>query len=113
MNLINGRHMKPRDRYHPIVITDNVSLHCATSRQFLHNLGIAGGIVSTPGHSADSVALIRDEDSAFTGDLTHPAQAVPMDVAAASWQRIRAFAVKTIYPGHGPSQKVDQLWPAF
>ncbi|MFN8418983.1 MAG: hypothetical protein U0528_07035 [Anaerolineae bacterium] len=42
------------------------------SRAFLSSIGIAGAIISTPGHSDDGIALILDDGAAFTGDLTDP-----------------------------------------
>ncbi|MGD2077594.1 MAG: hypothetical protein PVH18_04395 [Chloroflexota bacterium] len=61
----------------------------------------------TPGHSDDSVTLLLDDGSAFTGDLTHPAFAT-METAAtvmASWRQLQAQGASRIYPAHGP------VWP--
>ena len=94
------RHMKPQDHYVEITLDDNVPLKLADSRAFLSKIGIAGEIVSTPGHSDDSVTLVLDDGSAFTGDLTP--QGGADEIAKASWDKLRALHVKTIYPGHGP-----------
>jgi len=93
-------YMKPENQYMPIAMGDNVVLTLAESRDFLSKLGIKGEIVSTPGHSDDSVSLVLDEGAAFTGDLTHPMMAD--EVSKASWAKIRAMGAKRIYPGHGP-----------
>ncbi len=53
----------------PVSATNNVPLKFAESRRFLAGLGLAGEIIPTPGHSADSITLILDEGYAFTGDL--------------------------------------------
>lgn len=42
---------------------------CSESRAFLAELGIAGEIIHTPSHSADSVSLLLDDGSCFVGDL--------------------------------------------
>src|SRR5260221_10761912 len=50
--------MKPQNNYSDIDLTDNTMLSIADSRDFLDQLGIQGEIISTPGHSDDSVTLI-------------------------------------------------------
>ncbi len=93
-------YMKPENHYVPIEMGNNVTLTLAESREFLETLGIKGEIISTPGHSDDSVSLVLDEGAAFTGDLTHPMMAD--EVSKASWGAVRAIGAKRIYPGHGP-----------
>lgn len=96
--------VKPTDNYTEITHDGNVLLTETDSRAFLSGIGIQGDIISTPGHSDDSVTLILDEGIAFTGDLTFPALLPddPADVARQSWEKIRAKGVTTIYPAHGP-----------
>ncbi|HMA33733.1 MAG TPA: MBL fold metallo-hydrolase [Chloroflexia bacterium] len=98
-------YVKPRDHYQDVVLGDHTLLSAGTSRAFLAQIGIPGAILSTPGHSADSVTLLLDDGSAFTGDLTPPAAvpADPADAAYQSWERLRAAGARTIYPGHGPA----------
>jgi endoribonuclease LACTB2 len=98
------RWIKPADSYTEIATHDNVVLRAADSRTFLERLGIAGEIVPTPGHSDDSVTLVLDNGSAFTGDLTLEVMVAAEDpvVVAQSWQSLRDRGVTTIYPGHGP-----------
>ena len=80
---------------------DNLLLRLEESRKFLANLGINGEIISTPGHSDDSVTLILDEGFAFTGDL-HP---IFMDTddtkTRESWDKIYQHKIARIFPGHG------------
>jgi glyoxylase-like metal-dependent hydrolase (beta-lactamase superfamily II) len=74
----------------------------AESRQFLSSLGLAGEIIPTPGHSDDSVTLILDEGSAFTGDLPPRfALGEGSALAEASWDEIYRHRVTHIYPAHG------------
>ncbi|MGI8586933.1 MAG: MBL fold metallo-hydrolase [Chloroflexia bacterium] len=101
--LLLRTYVKPKDKYVDVELGDNTLLSVGESRAFLARIGIQGEIISTPGHSDDSVTLILDEGAAFTGDLTPP-QIVPQDptdLAHQSWARIRAKRVITIYPGHG------------
>jgi glyoxylase-like metal-dependent hydrolase (beta-lactamase superfamily II) len=97
-------HMKPANRYLDIRLDDNLNLKFAESRSFLARLGLPGEIISTPGHSEDSVTLILDEGAAFTGDLTAPGLGIAEAGAQieASWARLRSHHATTIYPGHGP-----------
>jgi ribonuclease/clavin/mitogillin len=87
--------------YAEILQTDNISLKLEDSRSFLGGLGLSGEILHTPGHSDDSVTLVLDEGYAFTGDL-HPAFIDSEDVKTGeSWDKIRKFHIKKIFPGHG------------
>jgi glyoxylase-like metal-dependent hydrolase (beta-lactamase superfamily II) len=106
-----SRHVKPHDNYTEIQLEGNTVLSAAESRAFLAGIGIRGEIISTPGHSDDSVTLILDEGIAFTGDLTPPLAVPddPADLAYRSWQTIRAKGVHTIYPAHGPAWPIEAL----
>jgi hypothetical protein len=93
---INGmkRFMKLENHYVEITLNDNVNLRCAESREFLARLGIHGEIISTPGHSDDSVTLVLDEGLAFTGDL-HPiefATTEQIEKIQTSWEKNPQFA---------------------
>ncbi len=96
--------IKPQDRYVAITTHDNVVIALAESRALLAQLGIAGEILHTPGHSDDSVSLLLDDGAVFTGDLTSPEHVSVEDpaIVAASWQLLRDHGATTIYPGHGP-----------
>jgi endoribonuclease LACTB2 len=95
---------KPRDQYVDITMHDNVTISFAESRTLLSRIGIAGEILPTPGHSDDSVSLLLDDGSAFTGDLTPPRLVVEANavVVAASWRLLRERGATRVYPGHGP-----------
>lgn len=99
------QHVKPQDNYKEIDLKNTVVITLAESRSFLAKLDIAGQIIATPGHSDDSVTLVLDDGSAFTGDLTPPLMLSEDDTTselAQSWQRLRDAGAKTIYAGHGP-----------
>jgi ribonuclease/clavin/mitogillin len=103
------RWTKPRDNYVEITTDDNVTISPAESRAVLERIGIRGEIVPTPGHSDDSVSLLLDDGSVFTGDLTHPAMAFGdgAEVVAASWRRLWEGGARRVYPGHGPVRSMD------
>ena len=97
-------YMKPINHYVDIRLDDNLDLTFDASRKFLRGLGLDGEILSTPGHSDDSVTLIMAEGLAFTGDLIGPQHVTDAGrpQAELSWAKLRAQHIKTIYPGHGP-----------
>jgi ribonuclease/clavin/mitogillin len=98
------RWTKPQDHYVDITTHDNVTISFDESRPVLQEIGIRGEIVHTPGHSDDSVSLVLDDGSAFTGDLTPLAFATTenRERLYASWRVLRELGVRTVYPGHGP-----------
>jgi glyoxylase-like metal-dependent hydrolase (beta-lactamase superfamily II) len=91
--------------YLEITQNDNLLLKFEDSRKFLAGIGIDGEIVSTPGHSADSVTLILDEGFAFTGDLPPLFVIAEEDhVTRESWDRIYQHKITRIFPAHGGSR---------
>lgn len=102
---------KPQDTYVDITTHDNVIISLAESRALLARIGIPGELVHTPGHSDDSVSLLLDDGSVFTGDLTPPAFIGPEDRATvlASWQRLRDKGAVRVYGGHGPIRDIAAL----
>jgi glyoxylase-like metal-dependent hydrolase (beta-lactamase superfamily II) len=99
-------YLKPGSGYLEITLDDNLDLTFEGSRAFLRGRGIDGEIVGTPGHSDDSVSLVLDGGTAFTGDLPDPALAEDANRAALgrSWGRLRALGVTRLCPGHGPAR---------
>jgi glyoxylase-like metal-dependent hydrolase (beta-lactamase superfamily II) len=100
--------MKPDMHYVAIDPRDNIAVGLAGSRAFLAAAGVAGEIVSTPGHSDDSVTLVLDSGDAFTGDLPGESRADESSIVVVqkSWDVIRAKNARTIHPGHGPARPV-------
>lgn len=93
---------KPGDYYVDITAEGNVIISCGQSRELLGQIGIAGEILHTPGHSDDCVSLLLDDGSVFTGDLPPEAHAFDNPVALASWRLLRERGATTVYPAHGP-----------
>ncbi|MCB0184820.1 MAG: MBL fold metallo-hydrolase [Caldilineaceae bacterium] len=101
----------PQDNYTDITLYDNVVISTAESRALLQQIGIDGEILHTPGHSDDSVSLLLDDGSVFTGDLTHPSfiSVEDPDKVMASWRLLRDRGAKHVYPAHGPLWGMDSL----
>ena len=103
------RWTKPQDQYVDITLYDNVTISSAESRSLLEGIGIPGEILHTPGHSDDSVSLLLDDGSVFTGDLTPPAFIGMEDpaVISASWRLLRERGARRVYPGHGAIRQME------
>jgi glyoxylase-like metal-dependent hydrolase (beta-lactamase superfamily II) len=98
---------KPWDHYVEITMAGNVTIPFEASRQLLNQIGVPGEILPTPGHSNDSVSLLLDDGSVFTGDLPHEAFSWDNPVALASWRTLRERGATQAYPGHGPMRLID------
>ena len=104
-----ARWTKPWDHYVDITLDDNVTISFSESRALLEQIGIMGEILHTPGHSDDSVSLLLDDGSVFTGDLP-PLEYVAYEdpvVLAASWRLLWKHGARRIYPGHGPVRPME------
>ena len=106
-------YMKSHLGYVDIRLQDSLILKTSESREWLASLNLPGEIVSTPGHSDDSISLVLDEGIAFTGDLVPSEMLEGNDAAAAerSWAKLRGLNVRTVYPGHGPDRKMPGSSP--
>jgi ribonuclease/clavin/mitogillin len=100
---------KPQDHYVDIALDGNITIPFEASRPLLREIGLAGEILPTPGHSDDSVSLLLDDGSVFTGDLT-PLLFAGDDEAgrlvAESWGLLREHGAKQVYPAHGPVRRM-------
>jgi glyoxylase-like metal-dependent hydrolase (beta-lactamase superfamily II) len=106
LNLLFKRN--PKANFKDIMSSNNIVLTGEDNRSFLKSIGIDGELVTTPGHSDDSVSLIIDDSCAFTGDLPSLSLADTYDdlVIDDSWYMIQKHNVKMIYPGHGDPYEI-------
>jgi glyoxylase-like metal-dependent hydrolase (beta-lactamase superfamily II) len=98
---------KPHDHYVEITAQGNLVITYEQSRRLLAQIGIAGEILPTPGHSDHCVSLLLDDGSAFTGDLPPEAYAFDNPVTLATWAHLRARGAARVYPAHGPIRSID------
>jgi glyoxylase-like metal-dependent hydrolase (beta-lactamase superfamily II) len=105
------RWTKPQDNYVDITLDGNVTIMCSESRSLLERIGIPGEILYTPGHSDDSVSLLLDDGSVFTGDLTPPAFIGMEDpeVVLSSWRKVYERGGRRVYPAHGPLWELNAV----
>lgn len=80
----------------------------------LRNIGVEGKIVSTPGHSNDSVSILLDNGTAYVGDLAMNIKSMkcisgmPLPIEAEDFEQVK-FSIKNLihlganifYPSHG------------
>ncbi len=98
-----------KNRFVPIVEEKTRVLSIAESRGFLHDIGIAGEVLHTPGHSDDSISLWLDEGILFVGDL-NPLYELELHRGTKideSWKRLLALKPKTVYYGHAKTAVLD------
>ena len=100
-----------RDRI-PFSPVDDMSaevISCAESRAFLADMGICGEIVSTPSHSADSVALMLDDGDCIAGDL-EPSEYIDAyednTQLKADWELLLSYNPKRILFSHRPESLI-------
>ncbi|MGA9533216.1 MAG: MBL fold metallo-hydrolase [Anaerolineales bacterium] len=98
---------KPWDNYVDITESGNVTISFEESRPLLAEMGIAGEILHTPGHSDHCVSLLLDGGEVFTGDLPPAAFAYDNPTALASWQTLRERGATRIYPAHGSIRSME------
>ncbi len=99
---LNDFHKRKKTPFTEIFEDGSFILKFEDSRKFLASIGMSGEIISTPGHSDDSITLILDEGFAFTGDLP-PRSLVPDEnqVMKESWNKIYSHKITQVFPAHG------------
>lgn len=86
----------------------------------LHEYGIPGKVVHTPGHSMGHVSIILDSGEAFVGDMAMnswylrltpglPILADDIRMVVQSWKKILPMGIKRIYPAHGMDFPVEVI----
>ena len=92
----------PQAHFRDITSINNMILTNAESRNFFQSIGIEGELISTPVHGDDSVSFVIDNECAFIGDLpAFNSDGRPEVLLEDSWNLLKMYNVKTIYPGHG------------
>jgi glyoxylase-like metal-dependent hydrolase (beta-lactamase superfamily II) len=90
--------------------------------QPLHDFGLTGSILHTPGHSPGSMTVLLDSGDAFVGDLcpntwynrwllrSHfPPYADDITAVYCSWARLVSTSARMLYPGHGAPYPAEEL----
>lgn len=111
------RFTKPFIKYNypPITINNyDTIMFDDINDNILRNIGVEGKIVSTPGHSNDSVSILLDNGTAYVGDLAMNIKSMkrmsgmPLPIEAEDFEQVK-FSIKNLihlganlfYPSHG------------
>lgn len=87
--------------YTPIDLATTLVLRIDQAAAFFTENKIPAVAIKTPGHSDDSISLIFQDGSAFTGDLYPPDLIMEDDqLSQESWSALKEIGAKVIYPAH-------------
>ncbi len=86
----------------------------------LHEYGIPGKVVYTPGHSMGHVSILLDSGDAIVGDMAMndwylrftpglPILADDINMVVQSWKKILPMGIKRIHPAHGMDFPVEVM----
>ncbi len=95
--------------FQPIDDQQAKQLNLSGSQYFLNQCGIGGKILSTPGHSIDSISVVLDSGEAFVGDL-YPQEQVPLyhdKILSRSWQNLISQGARFVYFAHYANERVN------
>jgi hydroxyacylglutathione hydrolase len=86
----------------------------------LHEFGVDGKIIETPGHTSGSISVLLNDGTAFVGDLimgsmfgkgkpNFPMYADSMEKTKYSIRKVLSLSPKIIYTGHGGPFTMDEI----
>ena len=101
----------PRPKADLLVDNDGLSLH---------EFGLDGNIIHTPGHTPGSLSVLLNSGEAFVGCMAHnnfpfrlnpglPIYAKDIDKVIESWKMLIDKGARTIFPGHGNPFPVEVM----
>jgi len=109
-----GKFVSRLGQHSPPITVDPVSADIIIGdEEFpMHDYGISGKIIHTPGHTRGSVCLCLESGEAFVGDLAMSARfmrftpglsifADDEEELKSSLEKLLKMGIKTVYPGHG------------
>ena len=96
------------DRFTPDVLLED--------GQELASFGLDAVTIHVPGHSKGSIAFLTGEGDLFCGDLLENTKKPSLNSLAddpaqlkASFERLKGYGIKKVYPGHGNPFAWDEL----
>ena len=106
--------------YPPVTITEKDYVVEGDNYGILKEIGIDGIILSTPGHSDDSISIVLSDGRAFVGDTAmnflnichtkyRPIFVENFEKVYGSWRKIIEYGAKIIYPAHGKPFSAENL----
>lgn len=97
-------------RFKPIDDSDVMFVPVTESRPFLHQIGMEGEVLHTPGHSDDSISLWTDEGYLFVGDLNplYELELHKETEIGRSWDKLLKLKPKVVYYGHAKTARLKE-----
>lgn len=104
-----------------LVAYDPVDVELAVSGEWrLDDYGFDATLISTPGHSDDSLSVLADDGNVFSGDLivNRPYKGIwqrmsifgtSQELIKAQWRMLIERGAKTVRPGHGEIFPITDL----
>lgn len=93
--------------YSKLQRSDNRLMRIEESADFLTELGFQAQVLSTPGHSDDSITLLFDSGEAFVGDLRACSMVDDKDSQEyKTWLSLKHAKARKIYPSHGEAYEL-------
>ena len=117
INRIGGLFLSEKAQYTPVNADILIDGECE-----LIEPGYSVKIISTPGHTAGSVCVIVNNESAFVGDTlfnaipgssVYPPFANDRKTLMKSWEKLLETGCKIFYPGHGTAFSREKLEKSF
>ncbi len=104
----------------PFTLREKDILLVGDDSRLLHELGIVGQILYTPGHCIDHLAVVLESGEAFCGDAAAnfllwagtrycTVFMTDMNDAYRSWEKMLHAGARMIYPAHGRPFPADKL----
>ncbi len=117
INRIGGLFLSEKAKYTPVNADILIDGECE-----LVAPGYSVQIIPTPGHTAGSVCVIINNESAFVGDTlfnaipgssVYPPFANDRKALIQSWERLLETGCRIFYPGHGTAFSCERLERSF
>lgn len=104
----------------PYIARNNDIVFDEDNDSLLRELGVAGKIIYTPGHTVDSACILMDNGDLFAADAAanylnfagtkySPLFITDTNEYYKSWEKVIAAGAKIIYPAHGKPFPVEKL----
>ena len=96
--------------FRPIVDSEVIMVDLADSRKFLADAGVDGEVLSTPGHSDDSVSICLDNGEMIVGDLNplYELEAHSGTAIEESWKRLLERRPVRVFYGHAKTAELGK-----
>lgn len=107
-------------KFPPLTLSDNDILIEDDNTAVLKAIGLEGQILSTPGHTSDSISVIFSNGQAFIGDAAmnffpgsgiryRPIYIKDIQEVYETWKKLKRCGAKILHPAHGAPFPIEWL----